>query len=1015
MMWSNHYAQPMTHNRHQLVRLMLPMCCLGLMWSGCAQVDPLEAALPTLPPVGGAVVTAAGRLTTDNFDKERVPGPASQGLVGDFFMRNDKVRLVVQAPGRAIGPCPFGGNLLDFDRVDSPAGDQIGEVSPFLQLGRTIAFDRGVVVLDGSAGGPAVLRFYGHDAKDDFINILGLGGVSAIVSSDLAADIDLKLRAAVTYVLMPGETQIRILYTFLNTTSSVIETTWGTLSDSGAVHAIWHPGRGYGELGFADVLSGKDPIPAPYGVLFGEGISYGIVPKFDDPAAGGAAVPIAGVLVEVYGVNGLFDAFGPDGQTLKLAKNGTASREVEVVLGRDVADVTAQALALRNVALQPFSGTASSGGGTQIAVFDPSKPAEQQLVTTVTSDATGAFSGRLPAGNYEFQAEGLSHQRSPRVPATVPSSSVTLTVPVAAALSYTVHDRAGASLPAKIVVVGAPANPPSNAFHDTHAEALPYGVAGWLYSRYGDSARNNEYDHPLVLGPGRYRVVVSHGPEWSRFEKVIDLTTAGQQVDVVLDRVVPTTNYVAADFHQHSNMSPDSYAKPTDRVLSYLVDGVELLSSSDHDVLFDYTPVIEGLGASELLDSCVGVETTPFDYGHYIAFPIPVDPTMPNGGALDWGGGEMGLALPPPQIYAGLRKQGAEVVQVNHPRVLPGQFSDFQQGFDRVGLRFDYANRTFFGDKTLMPVSALILGLPEDAPLFDTNFDTHEIYNGFSPALVDGDWLDQKVDLNLHDYMNFLSFGFTPTPTGVSDSHGLYADPGGLPRTLVHVPDDSATAIKSGIVAGVVNTLLGRGVGRDVVVTNAPFVQLTAAGATPGQVATLPAATKIHVEVKVITAAWAPVDTVEVFANNTFDLPLPKGMAAQPIQPILCFTSKAVPSARCAAAVGGARPLATVSTETVVGVPESANLTVTVSADLDPADVASRTRSGARGTDLWLLARTFGSQSLFPVIPNVDTTVPISDLVEKGAPSSGSTPSLAFTSPVYIDVDGNGYRAPFQP
>jgi hypothetical protein len=48
----------------------------------------------------------AGRLTADNFMKERVDGPASQGLPGDFYLRNDVVRAVIQAPGRAMGPCP---------------------------------------------------------------------------------------------------------------------------------------------------------------------------------------------------------------------------------------------------------------------------------------------------------------------------------------------------------------------------------------------------------------------------------------------------------------------------------------------------------------------------------------------------------------------------------------------------------------------------------------------------------------------------------------------------------------------------------------------------------------------------------------------------------------------------------------------------------------------------------------------------------------------------------------------
>ncbi|MGZ3427515.1 MAG: hypothetical protein ACXVCV_12745, partial [Polyangia bacterium] len=127
--------------------------------------------MPSLPPEGGAAIATAGRLDAANYDAERVPGPASQGLVGDYFMRNDKVRIVVQAPNRAIGPCPFGGNVIDADRVAQPAGDQLGEVSAFLQLGRTFAFDRAEVVRDGSKGGPAVLRFFGHDAKNDFIDV----------------------------------------------------------------------------------------------------------------------------------------------------------------------------------------------------------------------------------------------------------------------------------------------------------------------------------------------------------------------------------------------------------------------------------------------------------------------------------------------------------------------------------------------------------------------------------------------------------------------------------------------------------------------------------------------------------------------------------------------------------------------------------------------------------------------------------------------------------------------------
>src|SRR2546423_105987 len=127
------------------MRVTLPSLLL-IACAGCNNTSPLDAALPSLPSEGGAAIAAAGRLDTSNYDVERVPGPASQGLVGDYFMRNDKVRLVVQAPNRAIGPCPFGGNVIDADRTASPAGDQLGEVSAFLQLGRTFAFDRAEIV-----------------------------------------------------------------------------------------------------------------------------------------------------------------------------------------------------------------------------------------------------------------------------------------------------------------------------------------------------------------------------------------------------------------------------------------------------------------------------------------------------------------------------------------------------------------------------------------------------------------------------------------------------------------------------------------------------------------------------------------------------------------------------------------------------------------------------------------------------------------------------------------------------
>jgi len=61
------------------------------------------------------------------------------------------------------------------------------------------------------------------------------------------------------------------------------------------------------------------------------------VPVFEDLEKAGSAVPVAGVDVEVYDIKDQFDVFGPDGQSLEIPSNGTASREVHITVGRDVA------------------------------------------------------------------------------------------------------------------------------------------------------------------------------------------------------------------------------------------------------------------------------------------------------------------------------------------------------------------------------------------------------------------------------------------------------------------------------------------------------------------------------------------------------------------------------------------------------------------------------------------------------------------------------------------------------
>ena len=990
--------------------LGLVLACSLELW-GCSNHAPQRA--------------FAGRLTVENLAQEGVPGPASQGLPGDFFLRNDRIRAVIQAPGRAMGPCPWGGNLLDLDFADSPAGDQLGEVSPLFGLGRTANFTKVEVTRDGSDGGPAVITAVGPDAIDDFINIIGIAGFTvAAISPSLSPQIALGLEVTATYTLKPGDEHVHVDYGLRNVDDQAKKILFGTLTDTGADIELFHPGVGYGEFAITDFVTGAVPT-VEYVALQAQGVSYGIIPVERDPQARAAPLPVAGVAVEAYEQRSFSDALTPAGENLALGGRAQVTRSIDVVLARGGAGAIESAVrALTGTPTGTVAGTVTGGGaGARIAVSRSSGDPATALVTTFVADAQGAFSGALPPGDYVLEAEGDGFRRAPTVPLHVGAGAqaqAQLALPDQALLSYRVTDEKGAPVPAKLFVLGTPPNAPDRRFRDTIKDPLPYGVVGYLASLRGDSSRGDAHDHPLALAPGHYRVVISRGPEWSRFEEELDLPSSGVTVQATLQRVVDTGGYLACDFHQHTFISPDSPVSPEERVVANLADGTEYLSSSEHDVHFDFRPVIEALSAQSLMGSGVGVESTPFDYGHFIAYPLRIDASSPNGGALDWGNAGAG-DLAPAQIFDGLRALGAEVVQVNHPRTPPLNVS-YQQNFDRAALTFDFLRHTFFSDKALLEVSAKDLGLPDDAALFSPSFNAHEVYLGFwpqpDPTVPDRELQDVLVNTNLRDFFDFLSFGFTPTAVGDSDTHQRMSVPSGLPRTLVRVPDDSPQAIAAGVGDEVVRTMSGQAP-RDVVVTNGPMVSLfvgndPAAGGI-GKTFALPSgATQLGVHVRAQAAAWAPFDTVEVYVNQAFTVPPPQGQQPEPLQPALCFTQRVPASSRCQKALGGARPLVVSSTDAGGG---RMRLQASADASVLVSDLLQQARPGAVGKDLWLVARVTGIVGLYPVIPQaVDPkVVPVADLVAGKPLVNQGVPALAFTNPVFVDVDGGGWRAPFAP
>lgn len=1033
----------------RLHRFLLGLCLVTVVTAACGDDGKtLDDFLPPLPrPDGTAQTVFAGAITADNAAAELVPGEARSGRIGDYFLRNDKVRFVIQAPTRVMGTVPWGGNLVDAAWTDGSAGDSFGELGLLYFAGRTCAHDTIEIPLDGSGGGPAVIRARGKTEPNDFINIPGIGVFN--IPEEILPDVDDGMECATTYVLRPGATHLEVYWTFFNPGDTPIAGPIGTLSDTGGNVETFGPKVG---MHLVKSLTGVDklvnPNASPYQVFQGPDIAYGLVPRHDDPATPNSINNLLGVTIIVFGAESIFDLINEEFWMLKVPAGGGVTHALDFVVGRDAAAVDAFYRERSGQPPTPVTGTVTfmpsgmPGAGARVGVFvdrdgDSAVGPQDEIVTYFDAGADGAFSGALPPGSYLLRADLRDLARSAAVRLDVAGAPATanLSLPDLARFDFTVvDDETGEPIPAKITVVGR-----SPVVRDARVHLdydRNFGVVNTFFSAYGTSvpvAPGDPADGAIFLPPGGpYRIFVSRGPEWSYATTQVT-PAAGQSATLPtfrLRRTVDTTGYVATEFHLHAINSPDAPVPLDTRVRTLAAEGIEFFASTDHDFISDYEPVIAELGLERVIDSVPGTESTSFVWGHFNAWPLPVDPDHPTGGGIDWADGPMGLDLGPKGVFEAQRQKGAQIVQANHPRARG--VAAFMQYFDRVALTFDFASRTFYGNLDALPIQAKVLRLPEDTDLFDPSFDTIEIWTGFSTGDTDRDgWVElTQLDLVMRDWMNFLSLGKVYTPLGNSDSHEFEKNPPGVPRTLIWTGADDAAAVAAGLNEAVTATILGRTasgaeVPRDLVVTNGPMIRVFANGQPTSAIGRVvsPSGGKVTLDIFVESADWIPFDTVEIFVNGTFD-PLADEEAPSALPPVACFTSRTSlsPNDLCATApLGGSRPLSLQSVPLPGGGYRRYEASVTF--ELDADDVAAVNRPGAQGSDAWVVVRVRGSKAVFPVLvegalaeANLDAVVAAGDQVAlEAALGSRGAPPAAFTFPVFVDFDGGGYRAPFAP
>lgn len=476
--------------------------------------------------------------------------------------------------------------------------------------------------------------------------------------------------------------------------------------------------------------------------------------------------------------------------------------------------------------------------GVVVARLPDGKP----LIEVQTSPQ-GWFELTLPAGSYtvaSLTAGGVDEEQVEVTPGV--TRNVPLLAPLASSLRYTIRDAAGSPMPGRVTLRGIAPTPNPDFGEWERAE----GVRNVVYSASGEGE--------LELPPGKYRVIVTRGFEYSIFEKEIEVgATSGASVRALLKHELDTPGWVAGDFHVHAAPSFDSTIPLADRVISLSAEGVEFAVATDHNHVTDYAPALGATGLVDRLGATPGVEVTTERWGHFIAFPYgPSEPAPPFEG------------VDPGVIFGAIRAQSPNsVIQINHPRMPPiayfaslkvdaslsavGEVDPLEREPARAGARAA-------GGQTGLDTRAGPAML-EPAPGFSFDFDTIEVVNGFE--LAD----EPAMEQNLADWFALLNLGYRYTAVGNSDSHSLVHQWVGFPRTYVRVETEDLSRLEGIEVANAL--LYGR-----AQISNGIFLEVRAeAGAEPGDELTL-ADGRLDLRILARAAPWVSISHAEIWVNG---------------------------------------------------------------------------------------------------------------------------------------------------
>ncbi len=828
-------------SHHRLRRRSLCLLMMALQaWSSSGAAEPTSL--------------QAGTIESDTQEAVRVRGSDAIAGIGDWYLSNGTVCAAVlgaQHHGQLI---PGGGTLVDLGHCGRGDDQFIGleplfnlnrdEMFPVLRVEAVVEQDRAQIVTHAREGGLVLTTRYVLDTEEP---------------SRLEIHSQVHREA-------PGPRFFGMADILIHTESALRNF---VLNDAGRYSGFRHVSReGSGYLEIASsirtaagvVLVGSDDQGPPVAYLYRPTSSTAIRPPQSPAHLATFTLAFNSVTITNLATQPLWFPSQTPGvlqllqlpwMDLPLGESIEFRRELRLSQRADVASLADR---VYSQPLRPTPPIHVSGKvddpGARVHVFRAGDGATSHI-TMARPDLSGRFSFRVPRGRYRFEILTPDGQRVvEQVDLVKADDDFSLgTIPLAAAARVTLPRDA----PMRLVFRGID-DTPDPIFGDDLSGLTIDGrpKRNSVATSYIHLSGTRNDPSEVQLAPGRYRVYATRGPEFSLTHSTLSVSGGERAVLEIAapTRVLETAGWIGADFHVHAAPSFDSTLPQRLRLRSFVAEGGEVLVATDHDVVSEYTSLIDELELGDELTTLSGLEVTtisptprnPHTTGHINIYPVPYRPERNRGGAFQ----DEGLRLR--EIIALARDlPDRPIVQLNHPRHADEDLYD-EAFLDHLSV----AAAPFDPDRPLdAPPNRFLLETDSETGTRDIDFDAIELLNGSRT---------NEYRLIQRDWFAFLSQGHRLTGMANSDTHSLSAV-ASVPRNYVRLAQDDVAHFDAA-------EFLAAARRGHVFSTTGPLLDVALGTAGPGDQHT---GARARLTVTVRSAPWVPVSNLRIYRNGRLD------------------------------------------------------------------------------------------------------------------------------------------------